>query len=161
MHKLVPRAYSILIIKDRDRRLVGRTIIQGWVASLSLRVGNAVHHETHTCGIVDLSYYKFSSRSSVDEDSNVVVAHLLNEERLAAADRCILTEKANGKCAVVTMCMVNGQRYLFGGSKVLVCHCVASKHTPSELCGSPFLRLLFVVFCCGRVMCVCGTVSSR
>ena len=63
-------------------------------------------------------FYKFSSRSSVDEDSDVAVRNLLDDEVLATADRCVVTEKANGKCAVVTMCQIQGKRFLFGGSKV-------------------------------------------
>lgn len=144
MHRLVPRAYSILVVKGPSRevecpmpraprdvcalvlmrvpppQLVGRTVVQG--------------------------FYKFSSRSSVDEDSSVAVTHLLAPEKLDGADRCVVTEKANGKAAVVTMVTVNGQVCLVGGSKVrsapaasTVCMCV----TRSSLCfvvcaaGSP------------------------
>lgn len=91
LHRMIPRAYSILVVKGPNRELVGRSVIQG--------------------------FYKFSSRSSVDEDSSVAVAHLLDPKLLAGADRCVLTEKANGKSAVVTMVTIKGQRYLFGGSK--------------------------------------------
>lgn len=109
-----------LVLMRVPPQLVGRTVVQG--------------------------FYKFSSRSSVDEDSSVAVTHLLAPEKLDGADRCVVTEKANGKAAVVTMVTVNGQVCLVGGSKVrsapaasTVCMCV----TRSSLCfvvcaaGSP------------------------
>ena len=63
-------------------------------------------------------FYKFSSKSSVDEDSDVSVPSLLDDSILKTATRCIATEKANGKCAVVTLCQILGRLHAFGGSKV-------------------------------------------
>lgn len=57
-------------------------------------------------------YYKFSSKSSVDEDSDVAVVELLEEDKIKSAERVILTEKANGKSCVMTMLRVQAHRTL-------------------------------------------------
>lgn len=88
---VLPRCYSILrIFRRQDKALVATHVLQG--------------------------YYKFGG-SARDEDSNISTSGLFEQAPLSQADRVILTEKSNGKAAVITMFRFQGELYVFGGSK--------------------------------------------
>lgn len=91
IQRVMPRCYSILLIFRRDNEtLVRREIMHG--------------------------YYKFGG-SARDEDSNISTSGLFEQAPLSFAERVVITEKANGKAAVISMFRFEGKIYFFGGSK--------------------------------------------
>eukprot|EP01083_Nonionella_stella_P154097 496057_1 len=91
LQRVLPRAYSILrIFREHDGVCVAKHIVQG--------------------------YYKFGG-SAKDEDSNISTSGLFENAPLHKTDRVVVTEKSNGKAAVLTMFKFQGETYIFGGSK--------------------------------------------
>ncbi|MES1922891.1 hypothetical protein MHBO_004422, partial [Bonamia ostreae] len=91
IQRVVPRCYSIFLIFERQtEKLVERHIMHG--------------------------YYKFGG-SSKDEDTNVNTLSILRQAPISETERVVITEKANGKAAVMTMFRFEGQLFMFGGSK--------------------------------------------
>lgn len=81
-------------------------------------------------------YYKFSSKSSVDEDSDVAVVELLEEDKIKSAERVILTEKANGKSCVMTMLRVQTHRTLHSLQPIMTKAGHQKAHFVSNVCPS-------------------------
>jgi len=64
-------------------------------------------------------FKKFSSKNSVDEDTDIACTNLYDIDAVKSADSALITEKANGKFVVFTAFVHNGIKYLFGGTKTV------------------------------------------
>jgi hypothetical protein len=99
LHRSAPRCYSyVRVINDANGQIMVEKRMHG--------------------------FYKFSSSDPNNEDEDIA-CHLIDPEQQKQADLVAVTEKANGKSAVITAFQYQGQTYLFGGSK--------SKHRVARL----------------------------
>ena len=92
LHRVFPRAYS------ETEVFQGKTMVH--------------RHTTH-------GFYKFSGRSEVDEDDGSdSICNILTPPDIEDRFHSVIeTEKANGKCVVMSGFQLSGERYLIGGSK--------------------------------------------
>lgn len=91
LHRSAPRCYSyVRIINDSNHQVMLEKRMHG--------------------------FYKFSSSDPNNEDEDIA-CHLIDPEQQKLADLVAVTEKANGKTAIMTAFQYQGQSYLFGGSK--------------------------------------------
>ncbi len=91
LHRAIPRCYSVLkIVSNTDGQ------VKFW---------KRMH-----------GMYKFSSSNSNDEDDDIT-CELIDPELMKTSDTIVVTEKANGKTAIITTFEFQNQTYVFGGSK--------------------------------------------